>query len=184
MPYRIYALAAQLDITSQQLVDLCAKLGIRGKSSAFSPLEDNEAALIADSLGKKLGPPRVTVLAGTGPTAFRKVEIELPPSMVQTLISTGKIANVGQLPDYIKTLLHQEIRGRHTRLSVGAEALVEEWVENHVNLDEYHSVDDIAEYASRCERYIRSFGYALHNAENQTSKVFIRMGLRRRDPRR
>jgi translation initiation factor IF-2 len=45
---RIYALAKELKVDSKELVDICMKVGIRGKGSALASLSDGEVAKLRD----------------------------------------------------------------------------------------------------------------------------------------
>ena len=45
---RIYALAKELKVDSKELVDICTKVGIRGKGSALASLSDDEVAKLRD----------------------------------------------------------------------------------------------------------------------------------------
>ena len=42
MPVRIYAFAKQLELDNKQLLDICEKVGIKGKGSALASLDDDE----------------------------------------------------------------------------------------------------------------------------------------------
>ncbi len=46
MPVRIYAFAKQLELDNKQLLDICEKVGIKGKGSALASLDDDEIAKI------------------------------------------------------------------------------------------------------------------------------------------
>ena len=48
MAVRIYSLAKELKVDSKELVDICAKVGIRGKGSALASLDDDEVAKLRD----------------------------------------------------------------------------------------------------------------------------------------
>ena len=48
MAVRIYALAKELKVDSIELVDICAKVGIKGKGSALASLSDDEVAKLRD----------------------------------------------------------------------------------------------------------------------------------------
>ncbi len=48
MAVRIYSLAKELKVDSKELVDICSKLGIRGKGSALASLADEEVVKIRD----------------------------------------------------------------------------------------------------------------------------------------
>ncbi len=48
MAVRIYALAKELKVDSKELVDICTKVGIRGKGSALASLSDEEVAKLRD----------------------------------------------------------------------------------------------------------------------------------------
>lgn len=48
MAVRIYALAKELKVDSIDLVDICAKVGIKGKGSALASLSDEEVAKLRD----------------------------------------------------------------------------------------------------------------------------------------
>ncbi len=48
MAVRIYALAKELKVDSIELVDICAKVGIKGKGSALASLSDEEVAKLRD----------------------------------------------------------------------------------------------------------------------------------------
>ncbi len=48
MAVRIYALAKELKVDSKELVDICNKVGIRGKGSALASLSDEEVAKLRD----------------------------------------------------------------------------------------------------------------------------------------
>jgi len=52
MQIRIYALAKDLGYDSKEMVDLARKAGIKGKGSALASLTDEEASIVAESLGK------------------------------------------------------------------------------------------------------------------------------------
>ncbi len=52
MPARIYSLARELKIDSKELVELCAKAGIPGKSPLAS-LADDEVTRLKDYLGSR-----------------------------------------------------------------------------------------------------------------------------------
>ena len=45
---RIYALAKELKVDSKELVDICTKVGIRGKGSALASLSEDEVAKLRD----------------------------------------------------------------------------------------------------------------------------------------
>lgn len=47
---RLYALAKELQLDSEELVDLCRKAGIRGKGSALAPLDDGEVSRVTQYL--------------------------------------------------------------------------------------------------------------------------------------
>ena len=57
MPIRIYALARQLNLDSELLIDICAQAGVMGKGSAIASLSDEEIeqvkAFLASSSGTK-----------------------------------------------------------------------------------------------------------------------------------
>jgi len=46
VPVRIYAFAKQLELDNKQLLDICEKVGIKGKGSALASLDDDEIAKI------------------------------------------------------------------------------------------------------------------------------------------
>ena len=48
MAVRIYSLAKELKVDSKELVDICAKVGIRGKGSALASLDDDEVTRLRD----------------------------------------------------------------------------------------------------------------------------------------
>ena len=48
MAVRIYALAKELKVDSKELVDICTKVGIRGKGSALASLSDEEVTKLRD----------------------------------------------------------------------------------------------------------------------------------------
>lgn len=48
MAVRIYSLAKELKLDSKELVDVCARLGIRGKGSALASLTDEEVSKLQD----------------------------------------------------------------------------------------------------------------------------------------
>ena len=48
MAVRIYSLAKELNVDSKELVDICAKVGIRGKGSALASLSDDEVAKLRE----------------------------------------------------------------------------------------------------------------------------------------
>ena len=48
MAVRIYALAKELKVDSKELVDICTKVGIRGKGSALASLSDDEVTKLRD----------------------------------------------------------------------------------------------------------------------------------------
>ena len=48
MAVRIYALAKELKVDSKELVDICTKVGIRGKGSALASLSEDEVAKLRD----------------------------------------------------------------------------------------------------------------------------------------
>ncbi|MGI9429503.1 MAG: translation initiation factor IF-2, partial [Bythopirellula sp.] len=60
MAVRIYALAKELKVDSIELVDICAKAGIKGKGSALASLSDDEVAklkgFLANPTGQDSGP--------------------------------------------------------------------------------------------------------------------------------
>ncbi len=53
MPIRIYAFAKEIGLDNKALLDVCEKLGIRGKGSALASLEDDEITRIKDFLSTK-----------------------------------------------------------------------------------------------------------------------------------
>ena len=46
MPIRIYSPAKKLGIENKDLVDICAKAGIKGKGSALASLDDDEVTKV------------------------------------------------------------------------------------------------------------------------------------------
>lgn len=56
MSVRIYALAKELKVDSLDLVDICAKVGIKGKGSALASLSDEEVAKIRDHFANPSAP--------------------------------------------------------------------------------------------------------------------------------
>ena len=66
LPIRIYALAKQLNLENKVLVDLCKRLGIKGKGSALASLSEEEVAQINEHLGAS------KKSASTGATPVRK----------------------------------------------------------------------------------------------------------------
>ncbi|MCH2113732.1 MAG: translation initiation factor IF-2 [Pirellulales bacterium] len=48
MAVRIYSLAKELKVDSKELVDICTKVGIRGKGSALASLDDEQVAKLRD----------------------------------------------------------------------------------------------------------------------------------------
>ena len=66
MPVRIYALAKQLKIDNQSLIDACKKAGVTVKGSALASLSDEEVAKVKAFLGSKGAGSRS---AGTGTAA-------------------------------------------------------------------------------------------------------------------
>lgn len=61
MAVRIYALAKELKVDSIELVDICAKVGIKGKGSALASLSEDEVAKLRDHFANPGG--------GAGPAA-------------------------------------------------------------------------------------------------------------------
>jgi len=60
---RIYALAKELKVDSKELVDICTKVGIRGKGSALASLSDDEVVKLRDHFsgaGSSEGPASPT----------------------------------------------------------------------------------------------------------------------------
>ena len=55
MAVRIYALAKELKVDSIELVDICAKVGIKGKGSALASLSDDEVAKLRDHFANPNG---------------------------------------------------------------------------------------------------------------------------------
>lgn len=53
MTVRIYSLAKDLGIDSKELVDVCTRIGIRGKGSALASMEEEEIVRIKRYLGEK-----------------------------------------------------------------------------------------------------------------------------------
>ena len=53
MPIRIYAFAKEIGLDNKALLDVCEKLGIRGKGSALASLDDDEIARIKEHLSAK-----------------------------------------------------------------------------------------------------------------------------------
>ena len=76
MPARIYALAKELKIDSKQLVDLCAKAGITGKSPLAS-LADDEVARLKDYLGGRSS--RVAERGSAASSGGAAVAVAAPP---------------------------------------------------------------------------------------------------------
>lgn len=73
MPVRIYAFAKQLELDNKQLLDICEKVGIKGKGSALASLDDDEIAKIksfmdgASSNGSSALPPAAPSKAKPAP---------------------------------------------------------------------------------------------------------------------
>ena len=63
MAVRIYALAKELKVDSKELVDICTKVGIRGKGSALASLSEDEVAKLRDHFSNSGSPE------GPGPSA-------------------------------------------------------------------------------------------------------------------
>ncbi len=55
MAVRIYALAKELKVDSIELVDICAKVGIKGKGSALASLSEDEVAKLRDHFANPTG---------------------------------------------------------------------------------------------------------------------------------
>ncbi|MEM8945456.1 MAG: translation initiation factor IF-2 [Planctomycetota bacterium] len=55
MAVRIYALAKELKVDSIELVDICAKVGIKGKGSALASLSDEEVTKLRDHFANPTG---------------------------------------------------------------------------------------------------------------------------------
>lgn len=55
MAVRIYALAKELKVDSIELVDICAKVGIKGKGSALASLSDEEVTKLRDYFANPTG---------------------------------------------------------------------------------------------------------------------------------
>ncbi len=53
MPTRIYAFAKEIGLDNKALLDVCEKLGIRGKGSALASLDDDEIVRIKEHLSAK-----------------------------------------------------------------------------------------------------------------------------------
>lgn len=73
MAVRIYALAKELKVDSKELVDICTKVGIRGKGSALASLSDEEVTKLRDHFsgsGVSVGPK--TSAAPTAPERPRE----------------------------------------------------------------------------------------------------------------
>ncbi len=65
---RIYSLAKELKLDSKDLVDICAKLGIRGKGSALASLTDEEEVKLRDHF-KNPGAPATAKPSKAAPAA-------------------------------------------------------------------------------------------------------------------
>jgi len=78
---RIYSLAKELKVDSKELVDICTKVGIRGKGSALASLDDDEVAKLRDHF--------------TSPEAPAAAALERPAAAPER---PGKPVRIGKLP--------------------------------------------------------------------------------------
>ena len=90
MPARIYSLARELKIDSKELVELCAKAGIPGKSPLAS-LADDEVTRLKEYLGNRGGRGSSGPAAATGSSA---AAVAAPPDN-QTLTREQYIPPAG-----------------------------------------------------------------------------------------
>ena len=65
MAVRIYSLAKELKVDSKELVDICAKVGIRGKGSALASLSDEEVTKLREHFSNPSGTGGVENKSGT-----------------------------------------------------------------------------------------------------------------------
>ncbi len=70
MAVRIYAFAKELALDNKQLLEICEKVGIKGKGSALASLEDDEVARIKQHLQE--------ASAGTAKTSSSRASVESP----------------------------------------------------------------------------------------------------------
>lgn len=91
MANRIYALAKQLKMDSKDLVLVCERAGIKGKSSALSQLSDEEEAALFKFLDsqKNRGPTRPTE-AGPAPAIRREDYIPPAGTLGKPPVLTGR----------------------------------------------------------------------------------------------
>ena len=81
MAVRIYSLAKELQIDSKELVDICAKVGIRGKGSALASLDDDEVVKLRDHFSNA----QATVSTSAAPSR------DAPERPVNPTAKTGKL---------------------------------------------------------------------------------------------
>jgi translation initiation factor IF-2 len=74
---RIYSLAKELKVDSKELVDICTKVGIRGKGSALASLSDEEVVKLRDHFSGS-GPKDVGRASTTAPSPERPRERPRP----------------------------------------------------------------------------------------------------------
>ena len=78
MAVRIYSLAKELKVDSIELVDICAKVGIKGKGSALASLSDDEVTKLRDHFANPS--PQAGGTKANGPTAPAAPERPREPS--------------------------------------------------------------------------------------------------------
>ncbi|MFH1923648.1 MAG: hypothetical protein ABIP48_27625, partial [Planctomycetota bacterium] len=109
MPVRIYALAKQLKIDNQSLIDACTKAGITVKGSALASLSDDEVAQVKAFLsGKGSGSASQETAAGAKGTT------RVAPGAGKTAVEGGAlrredyIAPGGAVPRKVPVLKRPE----------------------------------------------------------------------------
>ncbi|MCH2597532.1 MAG: translation initiation factor IF-2 N-terminal domain-containing protein, partial [Pirellulales bacterium] len=98
MAVRIYSLAKELKVDSKELVDICAKVGIRGKGSALASLDDDEVAKLRDHFSNPQAKASTTTAAPaavaperpTGPVKTGKMPVINASRPVSPLASLRK----------------------------------------------------------------------------------------------
>ncbi len=89
MAVRIYAFAKELGIDNKELLDICNKIGIKGKGSALANLEDDEIEKIKNF---RNGPPPADSKAPAPFLKPTKVESVVPPKVVAEISEIAEIA--------------------------------------------------------------------------------------------
>ena len=91
MAQRIYAFAKELKLENHQILEICEKLGIKGKGSALASLEDDEIAKVRSYLAE--------AAAASSPAAAKKAAAPAPAAASQPQRDVSQPARTTPLRD-------------------------------------------------------------------------------------